>query len=140
MPRLTNQSYLSQRHQLRDVWADSARNAFPLLSPSEQWSLYAYYLPQEQLSDQQLIEHRVDITALDPSLPQRAGRAFARLKLLGERLPAYREARSMAPNRAKGTATELHVFGEVKPDLDADRMAQMLIAIHKERRDRDEAA
>ena len=140
MPRLTNQSYLSQRHQLRDICADNARNAFPLLSASAQWSLYAYYLPQEQLSDQQLLEHRVDITALDPSLPQRAGRAFPRLKLLGERLPAFREASSTAPKRAKGSATELHVFGEVKPDLDAERMAQILIAIYRERENQDKAA
>jgi hypothetical protein len=108
-----------------------------LLSASEQWSLYAYYLPPQQLNNQELIEHRADITSLDTSLPQRAGRALARLKLLEERLPVYRELVSTRPKRGKGAPTDLHVFGEVKTNLDTERVAQVLISIYKERQKAD---
>lgn len=45
-------------------------------SPQDQRYLHDYYRPSETLSDEQLLEHRREITKDQPSLPQCAGRAL----------------------------------------------------------------
>jgi hypothetical protein len=58
--------------------------AYSLLSPTDQWAIHNYYMPTIELSDQELREHRISATTIDPTLPQRAGRAHGKLKR-GER-------------------------------------------------------
>ncbi len=126
MSRLSNQSYLLKRSQLRNHWLDEPYRAFFLLTPSEQWVLHLYYLLSEQLSDEALIEHREDISVYDPSLPQRAGRALARLNLLTKRLETYRA--TPKPERKKKNAPyELLVLSEVHPVINVDQVAKILL-------------
>lgn len=125
MPRLTDQAYLQQHLSLRRQWLDEPSRAFLLLSASEQWALHAFYLPSIRLGDQTLLEHREDISALFPSLPQRAGRALARLRMMEERLDVYRVAPK--PARKKGAAYEVHILSEVYPQIDVDQFAKILV-------------
>lgn len=67
------------------------RAAFVLLGATEQWDLFQYYLPHKAHKRAELLAHRREVSALDPSLPQRAGRAFGRWRRIREGLPGYRE-------------------------------------------------
>lgn len=129
MPRLTNHTYLLQCRQLRAHWRDPSKNAFFLLTPNEQWSLYAYFLPNENLSDHDLLIHREDISSFDPSLPQRAGRAFSKLWVVSRRIEAYREQMKSRPKThpKKNTEKKVVLFSEVHPVLDPDQIARILL-------------
>jgi hypothetical protein len=131
MPRLTNLSLLVQARQLRDH-CHSDSGAFPLLAPREQWALHIYYLLTDHLTDPALIDHREDISFLDRSLPQHAGRSFARWNKLIPVVEAYVTARREAPIRTKGAPTKLWVVSEVNPHLDADRIAKVLLSLERE--------
>lgn len=135
MPRLTNQSYLLQCHQDRDHWHDESKNAFFLLTPAEQWALFAYFAPSEQHTDDELIIHREDISFLDSSLPQRAGRALSRLRAVSKRIEEYRAQviPMPRPRMNKNAAKQLVIFSEVHPVLDPAKFAQILL--NYERRD-----
>jgi hypothetical protein len=133
MPRLTDQSYLLQQHDLRDHWLDESRNAFLLLSANEQWDLHLYYAPNLRLGGETLIEHRQDISTYDPSLPQRAGRALAKLRITEQRLQSYRVAPKPARKKKKNAPYELHVLGEVHPEINAELLVKALL--NYERRD-----
>jgi hypothetical protein len=129
MPRLTNQSYLLQCHQLRDHWRDESKNAFFLLTPTEQWALFTYFAPSEQLTDDELIIHREDISSYDPSLPQRAGRALSKLWAASKRLEEYRAQviPMPRPRMAKNAEKLVVLFSEVHPVMDPVKMAQILM-------------
>lgn len=86
MPRLTNTTYLFHHHQLKGLWATDER-WFRYLSPNGQWALHRFYQPASDLTDTELIVHRRAVTAAEPFLPQRAGRAYARFSR-GEAAPA----------------------------------------------------
>jgi hypothetical protein len=129
MPRLTNQSYLLQCHQLRDHWRDESKNAFFLLTPTEQWTLFTYFAPSEKLTDDELIIHREDISSYDPSLPQRAGRALSKLWAASKRLDEYRAqvVPMPRPRMAKNAEKRIVIFSEVHPVMDPAKMAQILM-------------
>jgi hypothetical protein len=106
MTRLTNTTYLLQHHQLKDEWSSESGGAFIMLSPTEQWALHNYYEFTKRLTDSQLLAHRAAVSKAQPSLPQSAGKAFARLRLFSERLVGYQAA----PNtntRKKGAPYEV---------------------------------
>jgi hypothetical protein len=129
MPRLTNQSYLLQCHQVRDHWRDDSKNAFFLLTPTEQWTLFTYFAPSEKLTDNELIIHREDISSYDPSLPQRAGRALSKLWAASKRLEDYRAQviPMPRPRMAKNTERRIYIFSEVNLAPDPVKMAQILM-------------
>lgn len=132
MPRLSDHDYL-QNHELLRPDRVSDQTAFVLLTPPEQWDLFSYYLPHEARSHEAFLAYRRSITDTDSSLPQRAGRAFQKLRRIKERLPKYVEYRRAAPKLKKGTPHTVRVFSEVNPDIDPVEMAKILIAIGKER-------
>lgn len=132
MPRLTTRTYLQQHHQLRQYWR-SSENAFFLLSAKQQWDLYAFYFPHEPFTDPQLVAARQHMTAFDPSLPQRAGRAFTRLARLSHDYLAYQQELDARPARKKGAAYRVRILGEVHPEIDVDKFVKILI--NYERRD-----
>ncbi|MGC4174491.1 hypothetical protein [Demequina sp.] len=75
MPRLTDQTYLSNYDALRDEYLRGGRS-FAGLEPHEQWALFDFCLHHERHSREELLNYRQEISALNPSLPQRAGKAF----------------------------------------------------------------
>jgi hypothetical protein len=57
-----------------------AGGAYSLLSSSDQWAIHRFYAPTDDIDDKTLRDYRRSVTKIDPSLPQRAGRAYAKLK------------------------------------------------------------
>lgn len=68
----------SHHLQLKELWLVD-QDAFSNLSPSDQLALHKYFQFASEKIDIELLEHRRNVHMLDPSLPQRAGRAYARL-------------------------------------------------------------
>ena len=117
------------RWQVRDHLRDEFKNAFFLLTPTEQWTLFAYFAPSEKLTDAQMIIHREDISSYDPSLPQRAGRALTKLWTASKRLEEYRAQviPMPRPRMAKNSEKRIVIFSEVHPVMDPAKMAQILL-------------
>lgn len=103
-----------------------------MLSPTEQWVLHGYYEFTKNLTDTELLVHRAAVSKAQPSLPQIAGKAFARLQLFSERLIDYKAA-PHSNTRKKGAPYEVLVLSQVNPDIDPKVMVKILIEIAKER-------
>lgn len=132
MARLTNHDYLKNHELLRANRASNS-TAFVMLDASEQWDLFQYYLPHKAHKRAVLLAHRREVSELDPSLPQRAGRAFSRWRRIRERLPGYREYAASRPRMKKNAEKRVVVFSEVHPELDAARMARIIVETAKQR-------
>ena len=78
MSRLSNANYLYQRKHLQADWFDQHGWAFSRLTPTEETDLHAYFAVTKDLTDQEALAHRKAVSVRDQSLPQRAGRAYAR--------------------------------------------------------------
>jgi hypothetical protein len=137
MPRLTNRHYLEIHYHIRSVWLD---NPHPLtaLSPKEQWDIHRYFMPDEGLSDDDLLTHRRRVTQFEPKTPQRAGRAYAHLlraiKEEQEFLPVLRPPRKKYQRVEAG---ELTVRAVMRPVPDAKLLARALIDLAMEYKQRD---
>ena len=103
-----------------------------MLSPSEQWTLHAYFEFTKKLTDTELLAHRQSVSLISPSLPQRAGRAYARFRLFSERIPDYVDRRSQAPKRRKGATMQLAVLSEVHPTPNVAGLVEALIQHQRE--------
>ena len=103
-----------------------------MLSPTEQWALHSYYEFTKHLTDNELLAHRAVISKAQPSLPQRAGKALARLALFSKRLEIYRATPHAKP-RNKGAPYQVRVISQVNPDIDPKVMAKILIEVARER-------
>lgn len=141
MPRLTDHTYSTIYQELHSVWVSDPTSIF-LLNALEQRALHEYFRFSESLTGTHLIEHRRVVSAENPSLLQRAGRAFRRLHLLQPALGTYVAARQAAPVRTKNTPTNMAVFAEVRPDIDPEQIAKILIDVMYEHlaRERSERA
>lgn len=129
MPRLTHATYCHQRQMLRRVW-DERSELYGRLSSREQQALHRFFIPTIEASDAELRKHRKDVTAENPSLPHRAGRAYSRMER-GEQSPQMRQ-----PVR-KGR----HIYVEpvLRPEPDLRLLSKAVIMIEL-RRVREESA
>ena len=101
-----------------------------MLSPTEQWTLHSYYEFTKHLSDSGLLAHRAAVSRAQPSLPHRAGKALARLRLFSDRLSDHQD-KIAAPSyqrvkHRKGALTKLTVFSEVHPEIDVAKLIDAL--------------
>lgn len=131
MPRLTDHDYL-QNHELLRADREVDNTAFVMLSAGEQWDLFQYYLPHQPHTPAALLAHRRDVAALDPSLPQRAGRAYAKLLKLKALLPEYRDWKAEQPRIKKNAKKQTVIFGQVKPDLIPEQFVKILLQAARE--------
>jgi len=130
MTRLTHTTYKFQHHQLRHEWLDRHGFAFTMLSPTEQILIHDFYEPSRSFTDYQLRAHRAAITKLRPSLPHQAGKAFVRIA------PFLNVELAPLPKPGRGQPYVAKITSLVNPQIDRARMAQILIAIVRENRDR----
>lgn len=133
MPRLTTPNYLSRHYQLKVLWAED-QNRFTLLSWNDQINLHRYYLLTLDKTELELVAHRRNHIG-DPSLPQRAGRAYARL-MRGE---ADAGAGTVIPD---GRVLTVRVLARPEPDIRllARTFLEMAKRELRERQDQDTAA
>lgn len=131
MPRTTNNQYLSDRDWISQLWVDD-KILFGELTPTAQWQLQQYFQPSLKLDDAALLGYRTVISQINPSLPQRAGRALAQLKLAVEE----RAADQAAPKQPISIGPNRHVSkAVVKPNLDLDRVARVFMRLAEQQDD-----
>lgn len=56
------------------------------LAGTEQWDLHGFFALAEDLVEAQTLKHRQEVTREQPGLPQQAGRAYARLQAIEQKL------------------------------------------------------
>ena len=129
MPRLTTLNYLAQRAALRREWFERHGYAFAVLSPADQILIHTFFEPTKNFTPLKLLEHRKTQTALSPTLPQRAGRAFARIRPFLDLELIPRAVRPAAERRQRWKAGErnIRVFSQVNPELDPKRFTQLFM-------------
>lgn len=134
MSRLTTPTYLSHHHQLKALWAEG-QSRFSYLSWNDQLDLHRYYLLTLDKTELKLVAHRRNVHVSDPSLPQRAGRAYARL-MRGETAKARY---TVMPN---GRLISVRPLMQPTPDIEllAKALLQMAMREIEEREDQDQAA
>jgi hypothetical protein len=120
MPRLTNQQYLKTCRCLRQLWQE-VPDHFAYIKAEQQWHLHDYFQPSKALSDAERLQHRVRISAERSSLPQRAGKALA--KLYGAAV-----TRSVQAKYARGRG-EIKVYGLANPEIDLEELVRVLLDI-----------
>lgn len=132
MARLTDITYLATHQQLRSAWLkDPAR--FATLNANEQWVLHGYFAPEHNLSDDRLLAYRHEVSKIDPSLPQRAGKALTKWRMKEAPLATYRErSHSPAPGSKRSRNYEVTVFSLVHPELDPQDIARAFLAAFKD--------
>lgn len=89
-----------------------------LLPWDQQLDLHGYYAPYKNFTDDEAIEHRRQVTADHPNLPARAGKIFMKIGGL---------------IRPDGTIARYRISALAKPEIDADKLARVLLEVAKER-------
>lgn len=131
MPRLTNPRYLRLHHILKGQWFTDPRS-FSLITANEQWDIHAYFQPHKHLTDAELLEHRKQVTAADPSLPHRAGRALRQLIENVRQAEAQANA-TLAPKRVGGRGIKntaaIRIHPLVQSEIDVQKLARAMIGL-----------
>lgn len=117
MPRLTHSDYYLRHTLLSQLW-DQAAEAYSGLSYVEQQAIHRYYLPTCELDLTEFAAYRSYVTKLEPSLSQRAGRAYERL--------AGRMARSASNETVSHGKRTIRLRAVAEPDIDVARLARAL--------------
>ena len=126
MPRLTFCDYCTRRTILTALY-DQHDSAFIRLTTAEQRTLHDYYAPALELEPAELTAHRRAITKRDPSLPQRAGRAWAHLERLHIERPM--PAAVVVPSGRRRRPRHIHARGVLRPEPDYDKLVRTMLHI-----------
>lgn len=111
MPRLSIDRYLQLYTALHDAWL-SNRQVFGYLPTQDQYYLHRFFQLSHELTSIELVAHRRQVSAEQPSLPHCAGRALARL------------AEGQAEHRQHG---RMVVYPVVRPEPDVRRLVTVLV-------------
>jgi hypothetical protein len=131
MPRLTDRQYLKYRKFLRRLWLNREA-AYSNLSPTQQGQIHSYFRPSEELTNEQLLQHRKDITTKYPSLPHQVGRT---IKEFGQILRGKAKVRATTKPYANATGKgtrRIRVQGIRRPKTDLPRLARALIEMERQ--------
>jgi hypothetical protein len=122
MPKLTNEDYLKRHDLLGRLWEQNQR-AYSYLSYQQQRDLHDYYVPTKSLTDLELLAHRKRVTKQNPSLPQRASRAFA----------ALRQGKVTKPiSVSESRGRQISARALARPEIDAKKLARALLQMAEE--------
>lgn len=114
------------------------------LEPHQQMVIHRYYRPTEDLTNQQLREHRFAISLKEPSLPQRAGKAvkimwdnFHAIMKLAAKEAEEAERQPQPPLEAKHKKCSgkrpIRITALVRPDPSLQMMARAVVELAEER-------
>jgi hypothetical protein len=103
--------------------------------------LHEYYEPSTDLTNDQAITYRQAVTAKWPSLPQRAGKAYAEFTKVIARLEATPPPAKRTPGRRRTNKSYvIRTDALVRPDVDFDKLARVLLAIAQDEAEKKKAA
>ena len=140
MPRITNSDYLAHRKNLSDNWKRSELG-WSKLNFKDQCTLHEYYEPSMDLTDDQAITYRQAVTAKWPSLPHRAGKAYAEFTKVIARLEAAPPQQKRPPGRRRTNKSyAIRTEGLVRPDVDFDKLARVLLDIARDQAEKKKRA
>jgi len=125
VPRLTNHDYLQHHRTLVRLWRDHP-DVFSDLSVRAQFDLHTYFQTTNLGTDAELLAERARLTAEDPSLPQRAGKALAALH---DAPTKGRPASRACVPAGKGT---IYVRGVMRAEPDVKQLARALLCLAEE--------
>lgn len=126
--RLTDTELAHRRHLLQDCWLQNSK-AFSVLTPNEQWDAHRYFAFAQVLEPAQLVAHCRQVTLSDPSLPNRAGKAFRKVEDAINQQAIVRpptQPRVKAVRRKRGP---IHVRSVVRPEPDYKKYARVLVEL-----------
>lgn len=137
MPRLSNALYLERHRFLRVAWLEFD-HLYSVLPMRQQWDLHAFYVPDKDLSDEQLLEHRGEITEQRPSLPASSGRSFEILNDAFRRAFEWAEGDDLRFRQAVGNLSrqattkstgkrQIRIRVVVRPEIDLQKLARALL-------------
>ena len=148
MPRLTKATYYDRHDFLAWAWKDLP-GLFMVLPSQQQWDVHAYYIPSKTVSRGQLLAHRQTITDKQPSLPQRASKAFGRMQRIydwanteadGDSVKRHQLIASQAVTaRSTGRRRTLRISGLAKPEPNVELFTKVLIDIARQMQAEDQA-
>lgn len=140
MPRLTNTTYLANRSTLGKYWHRNELG-WSKLSFENQSTLHEYYEPSMDLTEDQAIAYRQAVTAKWPSLPHRADRAYAEYnKVIAQLEAAPPQPRRTPGRRRTNKSYVIRTEALVRPDVDFDKLARVLLAIARDEAEKKKAA
>lgn len=61
MPRLTNAPYLAVHEALRQIWLEQSA-VFGYVQSRDQWYPHRYFLPDKEVTNNELLAHRLAVT------------------------------------------------------------------------------
>ncbi|WP_064444336.1 hypothetical protein [Rhodococcus sp. YH3-3] len=122
MSRLSSSTFITQHHQLKELW-NSHQDSYRWMSPADQQLIHDFYRPSENLSDDELKQHRRHITVTNKSLANRAGKAYARF-IRGETYDA--------PSTTTSSGRIVTIRPVLRPQPDAQLLAKALIQLAME--------
>lgn len=119
--RLTNRDYLTHRHRLMDIWEFDS-DQFAELQYFEQMDLHRFFAISKDMYDDEAIKYRKLVTDLEPSLPNQAGRAYAKfwrvLELRAENEFSEASAyKAVAPRSQRKHNITVKSVANPKPDV-----------------------
>ena len=135
MPRTTPQQQFERYQFIQRVFVED-RSMFADLLALNQWALFGFYKPKSDFTLEQLRGYQAAMAKQEPSLPQRAGRAYREF----ERAYAARQARAKLPRipivkdrRNSRTRNRNYVVrGLVRDEIDGPKLARVLIEIARQ--------
>jgi hypothetical protein len=131
MPRLTNQQYLTRRLLVLREWHDNHGRAFGFLRTSEQRALHDYFGTLKPFRPTEALEYRQRISGERPALAQAAGRAYILFQSARQFVPKPVSKESVRA-RAAGAKRQITVSPIVRPEIDVDRLARLLLKMARQ--------
>ena len=120
MPKLNNDEYIARHEELNRIWGE-AQSLFTYLTYQQQRDLHDYLVPTKELTREELLAYRRRITRSDPSLPQRAGRAFQAILH-----PELQPSPPSSPPDEKGRVITVRPLA--RPEIDVEKLAFALLS------------
>jgi hypothetical protein len=128
VPRLSNKQYLNQRVFLAKTRRE-VPGAFSSLTYAQQRDIHDYFQPNENWTEEEVLEHRVVVSRAQPSLPQRAGKHFRQVTVEVE-LPTQPITARAEPTTTT-PSTGITVRGLARPAPDSRLIAHALLDFAK---------
>lgn len=125
MSRLSNNEYCVQHQFLRWAWLNE-QGAYAYLSHNAQRQIHDYYQPSKELTDDELIAHRRQISERQPNLPAAAGKAARQLFYI-----AKTQRQPPPIPRSHPDPREITVRAVVRPEIDLKQLSRALIELAK---------
>ena len=99
------------------------------------------YQPSMDLPEDQAVTYRQAVTAKWPSLPHRAGKAYAQFSKVIAQLESAPPPPKKTPGRRRTNKSfVIRTEALVRPDVDFDKLSRVLLAIARDKAEKKKAA